>query len=395
MGPNDHTVEMQTCDKEETVDVPKYWMTTSDPSLKPVVGQRFESLESGIKFYIKYASAAGFDVRRSTEIKNKYGVSMKKYLVCSREGYKEAKDTDLMESGAPTHPKHRRTSNRVGCIAKIIFRLNGEAYEVVSFEERHTHDLCGDSYKPFMKMNRKLDIGHQHFIANCAKANIGPSKTFNLYAEMVGGTNKDQLSRVFWADGVARKQFSVFGEAMAFDATYQTNKYKLVFIPFTGVDHHKRCVTFAAGLIAREDEDSHRWLLINFKKAMGKTPPITITDQDPSMKVVIAMEFPETRHRFCMWHIMSKVGDKVGSEMAKDTEFRRALNSVVWNENCMPEEFENGWNGVVHKYGLQENGWLKLMYEQRESWIPAYFQDMFMGGLLRTTSRSESENSVF
>ncbi|XP_031112119.1 protein FAR1-RELATED SEQUENCE 5-like [Ipomoea triloba] len=420
-------------------------MTTCDSSLKPVVGQRFESLENGIKFYIKYASAAGFDVRRSTEIKNKYGVTIKKYLVCSREGYKEAKDTDLMESGAPTHPKRRRTSNRVGCIAKIIFRLNVEVYEVVSFEERHTHDLCGDNYKPFMKVNRKLDIGHQHFIANCAKANIGPSKTFNLYAEMVGGTykvgatqqdfknykreilaymkggdaqmvltnylekksdcddfyfeyevnEKDQLSRVFWADGVARKQFSLFGEAMAFDATYQTNKYKLVFVPFTGVDHHKRCVTFAAGLIASEDEESYRWLLINFKKAMGRTPPITITDQDPAMKVAIAMEFPETRHRFCMWHIMTKVGDKVGAEMAKNTEFRRALNSVVWNENCMPEDFENGWNGVVHKYGLQDNGWLKLMYEQRESWIPAYFQVMFMGGLLRTTSRSESENSVF
>nr|GMD29164.1 protein FAR1-RELATED SEQUENCE 5-like [Ipomoea batatas] len=138
-GPSDHTVEMQTCDMEESADVPNYWMTTCDPSLKPVVGQRFESLESGIKFYIKYASATGFDVRRSTEIKNKYGVSMKKYLVCSQEGYKEAKDTDLMESGAPTHPKRRLTSNRVGCIAKIIFRLNGEVYEVVSFEERHTH----------------------------------------------------------------------------------------------------------------------------------------------------------------------------------------------------------------------------------------------------------------
>nr|GLL33764.1 protein FAR1-RELATED SEQUENCE 5-like [Ipomoea trifida] len=169
MGPSDDTVEMQTTDMEESVDVPKYWMATCDPSLKPVVGQRFESLESGIKFYIK---------------------------------------------------------------------LNGEVYEVVSFEKRHTHDLCGDSYKPFMKVNRKLDIGHQHFIANCAKANIGPrggdaQMVLSNYIEKkldcddfyfeYEVNDKDQLSRVFWADGVARKQFSVFGEAMAFDATYQTN----------------------------------------------------------------------------------------------------------------------------------------------------------------------------
>ncbi|KAL9687480.1 hypothetical protein QQ045_031883 [Rhodiola kirilowii] len=35
------------------------------------------------------------------------------------------------------------------------------------------------------------------------------------------------------------------------------------------------------------------------------------------------------------------------------------------------------------------------MYKLRGSWIPVYFRDVTMGGLLRTTSRSESENSFF
>lgn len=35
------------------------------------------------------------------------------------------------------------------------------------------------------------------------------------------------------------------------------------------------------------------------------------------------------------------------------------------------------------------------MFKQRALWIPAYFQDVYMGGLLRTISRSESQNHVF
>jgi hypothetical protein len=35
------------------------------------------------------------------------------------------------------------------------------------------------------------------------------------------------------------------------------------------------------------------------------------------------------------------------------------------------------------------------MYDIRKMWIPAYFNDIFMAGILRTTSRSESENSFF
>ena len=35
------------------------------------------------------------------------------------------------------------------------------------------------------------------------------------------------------------------------------------------------------------------------------------------------------------------------------------------------------------------------MFEIRESWIPAYYKDIAMSGLMRTTSRSESANAFF
>ncbi|XP_019179512.1 PREDICTED: protein FAR-RED IMPAIRED RESPONSE 1-like [Ipomoea nil] len=128
---------------------------------------------------------------------------------------------------------------------------------------------------------------------------------------------------------------------------------------------------------------------------MGSTPPLTITDQDPTMKVAIAQEFPETRHRYCMWHIMLKVTDKVSPELAKNEAFRRELNDVVWNDSLTTPKFEVAWKEIIEKFGLIENPWLNRMYDERASWIPACFEDVFMGGLLRTTSRSEAENRIF
>ena len=52
----------------------------------------------------------------------------------------------------------------------------------------------------------------------------------------------------------------------------------MVFIPFTGVDNHKKSITFAVALMLKENTESYIWLLENFKKAMGHEPYIIMTD---------------------------------------------------------------------------------------------------------------------
>lgn len=47
------------------------------------------------------------------------------------------------------------------------------------------------------------------------------------------------------------------------------------------------------------------------------------------------------------------------------------------------------------EYHLDEHKWLNDMFNIKESWIPAYFRDIPMSGLMKTTSRSESENYFF
>lgn len=71
------------------------------------------------------------------------------------------------------------------------------------------------------------------------------------------------------------------------------------------------------------------------------------------------------------------------------------LKSVVYADHFTEEEFEEGWKSVMEDYKLEDNAWLKDLYNIRSDWIPAYFNDIPMAGLLRTTSRSESSNNYF
>lgn len=71
------------------------------------------------------------------------------------------------------------------------------------------------------------------------------------------------------------------------------------------------------------------------------------------------------------------------------------IKSVVYSDHLTSTEFEEGWKAVISEYKLENNNWLTDLYNIRDQWIPAYFSDVEMAGLLRTTSRSESSNNFF
>ncbi|XP_074283491.1 protein FAR1-RELATED SEQUENCE 5-like [Silene latifolia] len=92
---------------------------------------------------------------------------------------------------------------------------------------------------------------------------------------------------------------------------------------------------------------------------------------------------------------MKKLREKVIYQLFQDEDFNRRLNRCVWNNYLDPEEFEEQWGQIMIDYNLVEHEWFSYLYDIREQWIPAYFKDIFMSGLIRVTSRSESENSFF
>ncbi|XP_074267130.1 protein FAR1-RELATED SEQUENCE 5-like [Silene latifolia] len=335
---------------------------------------------------------------------------------------------------------------RIGCDAMIEFRLIKDVYVVTQFREWHNHRLCSLTNQEFQRKKRHLHLFHKKAIIDHSKVNLGPTSAYryskehadgyeNVGAQLIDFKNfgrdikcfigdKDAqlfidnfenlrqtnpgfyfayevdsfkcLVRVFWCDAQARRNYSSFGDLVSFDPTYGTNKYSMIFTPFTGVDHHKRSVTFAAALLFHEDDDSFKWVFEKFLDAMGqREPQCIITDQCPGIKKAVPKVFKKAKHRYCMWHIMQKVPDKIGITISKETDFVSRLNSVVWDSDLEPAEFEQKWSDLIAEHNLQANSWLSYMYKKRRRWIPAYYRDIPMGCLLRTTQRSESQNSFF
>ncbi|RAL42413.1 hypothetical protein DM860_017593 [Cuscuta australis] len=71
-------------------------------------------------------------------------------------------------------------------MARVAFCILGhDGYILSLFEEQHNHPLISLPYRPFLKINRNIDLGHKKFILNYAKANIGTLKSYRMFIESV------------------------------------------------------------------------------------------------------------------------------------------------------------------------------------------------------------------
>nr|GFA35575.1 hypothetical protein [Tanacetum cinerariifolium] len=99
-----------------------------------------------------------------------------------------------------------------------------------------------------------------------------PNFTFQYKVE------NSELVAMFWADKVDKCNYKEFGDIISFDATFRTNKYDMVCVPFTGIDNHKKCVTVGSRLLLKEDTKAYTWLLRSFMIAHEKQPIMIVTD---------------------------------------------------------------------------------------------------------------------
>ncbi|GKB54576.1 protein FAR1-related sequence 5 [Tanacetum coccineum] len=254
-----------------------------------------------------------------------------------------------------------------------------------------SYDLTNE-IKNLSKRERQLTYLEQAFIVKAASVNIGATRAHHL---LTGDSDAQMLIHKMENRKKHVSDFSEFGDIVSFDATFKTNKYKMVFVPFTAIDNHRKCDTVAAGLLKNESTKSYIWLLKAFIKAFGKAPSIVVTDQDGAMRNAIEAEFAGSKHRLCMWHITQKLPTKICAKIYDETDFKEKLNKIVWNMYIGPKEFEYKWGKLMEEFKLENHKWLIKMFNIRSTWIPAYFIDSPLCGLMRTTSRSESENSFF
>ncbi|XP_021727910.1 protein FAR-RED IMPAIRED RESPONSE 1-like [Chenopodium quinoa] len=110
------------------------------------------------------------------------------------------------------------------------------------------------------------------------------------------------------------------------------------------------------------------------------------------MRRPLAEVMPNTVHRWCIWHIMSKIHEKLG-KCARYQEFVTLLKELVY-ESFDPEEFQTRWAEFIAEYKLQDNEWLQSLHKDSHMWVPVYMKKFFWAGM-KTTQRVESINRFF
>ncbi|XP_023766820.2 protein FAR1-RELATED SEQUENCE 5-like [Lactuca sativa] len=344
----------------------------------------------------EYVEISGFDVRLSTQSRFDNKIIKKKHFICNLGGKQKKKSCDtLCTSGA----RRKRNSNSIviGCQANIIFEYvyGTPDHKVFQFDELHIHPL---KKRIDLKKARQMSYSEKEFIVCASTSKIGPTMAFKLRASLrVNRMNHrqahypnnsfefncqdDVLDCIFWADEMEKAYYAEFGDVISFDATFRTNKYRMVFVSLTAIDHHKKLITVGAGFISNESIEFYSWLLKALLKTHGKEPTPFLSDQDAAIKQDIENGFPTSKHRLY--------------ELFTNTYFIKRFSKLVWDINMKHDVFEVKWGFLMKEFNLEDKRCFKEMFTKRDSWIPGYFNDIAMCGLMKTTSRSESMNSFF
>ncbi|KAA8525807.1 hypothetical protein F0562_007662 [Nyssa sinensis] len=399
------------------------------------IGMTFSSYDELYDYYIRYAKQLGFAICKRSSTKGDDGELKYITLACSRSGHSQHTSKNIFRP----HP-----ITKTNCQAKIrAIAIDGGSWQVNSLSLDHNHGLspgkarfyrCNRVMRPYVKrkleMNDKAGIrmnksynacvveagGHENmtflekdcrnYIEKVRRLQLGQGDAAavqDYFLKMQADNanffyamdldEKARLKNLFWADARSRAAYEEFGDVVTFDTTYLTNKYDMPFAPFVGVNHHGHSILLGCGLISNEDTDTFTWLFQTWLTCMsGRAPSGIITDQDKAMKKAIEKVLPNTRHRWCLWHIMKKIPEKLKGY--KDYESIKFILQKAVYDTLSPNEFECSWNLMIEKYKLHGNEWLLGMYTERHRWVPAFVKDNFWAGM-STTQRSESMHAFF
>ncbi|CAK8530198.1 unnamed protein product [Lathyrus sativus] len=412
-------------------------------NLVPFIGQRFVSQEAAYEFYCSFAKQFGFSIRRH-RTRGKDGVGRgvtRRDFTCHRGGFPQNKHSEDVGK-----VQRNRKSSRCGCQAylRIVKRADFDVPEwrVTGFRNIHNHELLKSNEVRLLPSYCPISPDDKSRICMFAKAGMSVRQMLRLM-ELEKGVklgclpfteidvrnllqsfrnvdkdndaidliamckrlkdenhnfkydfkidNNNRLEYIAWSYGSSIQSYEVFGDAVVFDTTYRVEAYDMLLGIWLGVDNNGMICCFSCALLRDENMPSFSWALKAFLGFMkGKAPQTILTDHNMWLKEAIAVEMPETKHAFSIWHILSKFSDwfslLLGSQYDEwKAEFHRLYNLE------MVEDFEEGWRQMVDNYGLHANKHIISLYSLRTFWALPFLRQYFFAGLT-STSQTESVN---
>ncbi|XP_076900220.1 protein FAR1-RELATED SEQUENCE 3-like [Bidens hawaiensis] len=282
-----------------------------------VIGQVFDTPDHAYTFYNRYAFLHGFGICILSTFKNRTtNVAYRMNYVCNKEVFKDIKRVDEFNDAhnheltvTPTkvmkHRSHGKFQRSMAC-KSLMLELGQSGLRrcqikkvVNTIKNPGENDVTSKQCANVLNEQRKQYKGKEFY---------GLIKHFqdklledpNLYF-VVDLCDDGSPRNIFWADGRSKDSYIKFSDVIVFDVTYMTNKFKMPFAPFFGVNHHHQSILFASALLENEKQDTFEWLFQTFLKCMfDKHPLAIITDQDKAIGNAIKTVFPKSPTSFLL-----------------------------------------------------------------------------------------------
>lgn len=406
--------------------------------VSPRVGMTFETVDLAYQFYLEYGYRAGFGVSKRTS-HSVDGVKYRATFVCYKGGIARIK---------PGLKARRRLVAKTGCKAMMVVKFNASEnhWEVVFVELEHNHPcnpemvrfmMCFKDlpdwqreHRPFnakTRLNPKIHSGRgrppnqnkDFMVRSFSQSNYsidGAGKTGKLrfaegdveallvFFDKMQAQNSNffynwdmddegRLKNVCWVDARSRVAYQHFCDVICFDTVYLTYQFVIPLVAFLGINHHGQFVLLGCGLLGDESPETFAWLFKKWLKCMNdKSPEAIVTTHSRPVVKAVSEVFPNTRHRYNLWHIMKELPEMSGRVEDKEAVSLR-MKKVVY-DTITSADFEREWAEMINQYNLHDNQWLTTLFEERAKWVPAYVKDTFWAGI-STVRRSERLEAFF
>ncbi|KAH9786194.1 protein FAR1-RELATED SEQUENCE [Citrus sinensis] len=397
-----------------------------DEDDEPIIGMSFDSDVDLFIYFKEYGKKKGFPVLRRTSRNDSDEILRNVTFACGRSGETRSKYVNILKL---------QPNAKTGCNARLGAGLgdNGK-WTIQSLNLEHNHVLLTPTKSKYFRCNRSLNTYAKKKLDVNDRAGIRLCKNYQSLVTEVGGhenvtfierdcrnhvqkerrlrlgdgdvaalqnyfmkvqvednrfyfsmqvDDERRLKNIFWAEPRNMEAYKEFGDVVTFDTTYLTNKYDMPFAPFVGVNHHEHSILFGCGLILHEDIETFTWLFRTWLSCMSNSAPNgIITDQGRAMKVAIQNVFPNTRHRWCLWHIMKKIPEKLGG-YKEYRNINNVLHCAVYDSQSAAK-FKETWHRMIIEYDLGDNEWLRSLYDERHHWVPCYLNNTFWARMSST-----------
>ncbi|GAA0183516.1 hypothetical protein LIER_30912 [Lithospermum erythrorhizon] len=341
----------------------------------------------------------------------------------------------------------QKPESRCGCKAQIKFKRvpNLSCYKIYVWDTHHNHDIHPPEQVHFL--NHEVNPFQAALVERHAEVGIPIRQSYQLFSRVVGGDENvgfrpidlknhlsskrqlrlqhgegtslleffrdesikkpnyyysvqvdsdEEISSIFWADGIMRSDYAAFGDVLCFDTTFRTNHLYRPLGCFVGFNHHRQMCVFGCALLFDETADTFSWMFNTFFECMsGKHPISLMTDQCASIRSAVRNVVPSSVfHGLCSWHISENAKKKLGSYA--NSKFMEELHFLIEDVDS-PAEFEFNWDKMVkkcfHGKDVDQITWLTFIKGYKEQWSSAWVKEYFTAGL-KSTQLSECFNSL-